>query len=215
MTARNIFGAIIILIGLDLFLRAIGVTYIPSIDVLWPVILILIGLVSWRANPHMFAWPLLLVALGVIFLLENLNVLTENAWNYVWPAFIIVIGLQVLFHRQNNHMQDHVGTGERVSATFAGHNEKVQGTFTHGQVSATFGGAKYDLRDATIADAATLEVTALFGGVEILVPRDVNVHLRITPMLGGAENKAESNPGATKTLTITGTATFGGVDVKN
>ena len=37
---------------------------------------------------------------------------------------------------------------------------------------AWYGGIDADLRDATLADGATLTVTALFGGVSIRVPAE-------------------------------------------
>lgn len=40
---------------------------------------------------------LIIVLIGVIFLLQNLGVITGDAWNYIWPAIIILIGLSMLF----------------------------------------------------------------------------------------------------------------------
>lgn len=40
---------------------------------------------------------LIIVLIGVVFLLQNLGVITGDAWNYIWPVIIILIGLSMLF----------------------------------------------------------------------------------------------------------------------
>lgn len=212
---RTLVGIVIVLIGLQLLLVSLDVPNVPSLGDWWPLILVAIGVISWRSNPNMFFWPIIMIGLGVIFLLDNLNVLPGSAWNYVWPGVIILIGVSVLTGRRWEHMAKHEGSGQHVSSVFSGREERVVGDFTKGSVSATFGGTKYDLRNANIADNAEVQVYAAFGGVEILVPRNVTVHLRVSPVFGGSENKTEPDSGATKVLTVTGTAMFGGVEVKN
>jgi hypothetical protein len=82
-------------------------------------------------------------------------------------------------------------------------------------VSAWFGGVKLDLRDAQFADQTTLNVSLGFGGLEVWVPKHVRIVTSVTPIMGGAEDKTQPDANATKTLTITGSALFGGVGVKN
>jgi predicted membrane protein len=102
-----------------------------------------------------------------------------------------------------------MGGGERVvrSQDFRG-----------GEVTAILGGFEIDLRGAGIAgDSATIEVFALFGGVELRVPEDWDVAVHGTPILGAVINSAKAGIGTvpTKTLVIRGSAIMGGVEVKN
>ncbi|MFA5052058.1 MAG: DUF5668 domain-containing protein [Patescibacteria group bacterium] len=212
---RTLIGIVIVLVGLQLLLSSMDVANVPSLGDWWPVILIAIGLISWKSNPRMFFWPVIMIGLGIIFLLENLNVLPGNAWNYVWPCIIIVIGVSIMTGRKWEHWGKHEGSGEHVASVFSGREERVAGEFSKGSVSATFGGTKYDLRGATITDGAEVEAFASFGGIEILVPKDVSVRLKVTPIFGGSENKTNPDPNVKKTLTVTGTAMFGGIEVKN
>jgi len=212
---RTLIGIVIVIIGLQLLLTSMNVANVPDLGDWWPVILIAIGLISWKSNPRMFFWPVTMVGLGVIFLLENLNVLPGNAWNYVWPIIIIMVGISVVSGRKWEHWGKHEGSGDHVASVFSGREERVVGEFSKGSVSATFGGTKYDLRGASFAENAEVEAFASFGGIEILVPKNVSVRLKIMPIFGGSENKTEAEMGATKTLTVTGTAMFGGVEVKN
>jgi predicted membrane protein len=79
------------------------------------------------------------------------------------------------------------------------------------------GGCEIDLRRASLADdaTATIDVFAMWGGIEIKVPEDWEVVNRGNAFLGGFENKARPLPGTRKRLVVTGTAIMGGVEVKN
>src|SRR6266511_2459578 len=50
-----------------------------------------------------------------------------------------------------------------------------------------------ELREAHIDGEATVDAFALFGGVDILVPKDWRVSLSGTPILGGYEDKTTGN----------------------
>ena len=57
-------------------------------------------------------------------------------------------------------------------------------------MTAVFGGANIDLTDATIsAEGALIEITTIFGGVELRVPDNVVVEIKGVPIFGGWEDK--------------------------
>jgi hypothetical protein len=90
--------------------------------------------------------------------------------------------------------------------------------FTHANVSAVFGGATLDLRDAHIDGEASVDALALFGGVDVVVPRGWRVSLDGTPILGGFEDKTtgDGEPGEdAPVLHVHATAIAGGIDVEN
>lgn len=89
---------------------------------------------------------------------------------------------------------------------------------TRANVSAVFGGATLDLRDAHIDDEADVDAFALFGGVEILVPRGWRVSLGGLPFFGGYDDNTERDTvmaSDAPLLKVNATALFGGVDVRN
>jgi hypothetical protein len=78
------------------------------------------------------------------------------------------------------------------------------------------GGGTIDLREASFAEPnVTIRAFALLGGIEILVPKDVQVVLHGVPILGGIDGPDGSNPppGAPR-VTIIAVAVLGGIDVK-
>jgi len=84
---------------------------------------------------------------------------------------------------------------------------------------ATMGGITLDLREADFqASVCTITAIALMGGVEIIVPDDVNVEINGVGIMGGFGGKARRmsapniRPGA-PTIRVSGIALMGGVDV--
>jgi Domain of unknown function (DUF1707)/Cell wall-active antibiotics response 4TMS YvqF len=78
------------------------------------------------------------------------------------------------------------------------------------------GGGTIDLREAGFAEQnVTIRAFTLMGGIEILVPEDVEVVLHGVPIMGGIDGPAGGNPlpGAPR-VTIIAVAVMGGVDVK-
>jgi predicted membrane protein len=64
-----------------------------------------------------------------------------------------------------------------------------------------------------ITEDCAIQVTAIFGGIDILVPQNVNVKVNPTCIFGGISNKTKALDGA-PTLYISGICMFGGVDIK-
>ncbi len=110
-------------------------------------------------------------------------------------------------------------------AIFGGTERRINSqTFKGGRVTSIFGGVELDFRDANIdGDEATLEVNCIFGGVEIRVPdsgmsipgaSQCLAAIRIKPPFS-CVHPQDSADGKRKTLIITGTVIFGGVEIGN
>jgi predicted membrane protein len=88
--------------------------------------------------------------------------------------------------------------------------------FRRGSVLTWYGGGQIDLRGATLDPAgAELDVRALFGGVQLIVPETWRVEQRIVAFLGGVGDSREKIE-AQETgpvLRLRGWAVFGGIDV--
>ncbi len=214
---RNYFGFVIILLGVGFLLQQFNISWADNVMGLWwPLSIIAVGLLAWRGNRRHVFGPMIIVLVGIIMLIDQTNLFNRSAWNIFWPIVIVLLGARVLFGKDFGHrgMQQETGDAD-ANVLFSGVDRKVTGTFDKGSISAWFGGAKLDLRDAQFADQATLNVSLGFGGLEVWVPKHVRIVTKVTPVLGGVEDKTQQDPQATKTLTITGSAMCGGVSVKN
>jgi predicted membrane protein len=80
-------------------------------------------------------------------------------------------------------------------------------------VVAVLGGGDLDLRSSPPADGATLRIVAILGGVAVIVPPGTRVSLSGLSLFGGCSVQVE--PGDGPQLSVSATAIFGGVDVKD
>lgn len=81
---------------------------------------------------------------------------------------------------------------------------------------AVLGGGELDLREASFAQAeTTIYAFTIMGGIEIIVPDDVTVHVEGVGLMGGFDDKAsgEAGPGA-PVLHVRGLAVMGGIEVR-
>ncbi|MGH2663356.1 MAG: LiaF domain-containing protein [Actinomycetota bacterium] len=180
-------------------------------------------LVQLAEQPRSAFGPGIVIAAGVVVLLFTTDVLEGNVFTIIWPLLLIVVGIAILF-RHGRGRGPGVGNSSedvvRSSAVFGGseiasHSQRFRG----GSLTAVFGGVTLDLRQARLApEGATLSVTAVFGGVDVIVPKDWRARLQGTPIFGGYDDKTEADgppdPGAPQ-LTVDILALFGGLDLKN
>lgn len=105
---------------------------------------------------------------------------------------------------------------KKASVTFGGEEINYgEEEFLGGTYTAVFGGLTLNLVNVKITGDVVIDVSATFGGIEIILPRGVKVVTHITPVLGGSECKypSSSDPAA-PTVIINGTASFGGIEIK-
>ena len=82
-------------------------------------------------------------------------------------------------------------------------------------MSAVFGGVKCDLRKAKIKEDVVINASAIFGGITILVPEDMQVKISSTPIFGGvSDERKNKNDNSKVIIYINATSMFGGVEIK-
>lgn len=211
---RIFFGGLVLAAGLILLLGNADV--IDSGQVFgtwWPIVLIFAGTLSFFANPRHWGIALIIVGAGVVFLLSRLDVIDLR--DLIIPAALIILGLFVIFGRNIGGKQ--VATDAVNSFNvFSGSSLTTSSqAFKGGSVTAVFGGADIDLREAGLAPDARLDIFAAFGGVDLRVPSDWHVVVRGLPIFGGVDNKAKGPVAENApTLEVNATVIFGGVDIK-
>jgi predicted membrane protein len=223
--AGVVWGALIVVAGVALLLDHMGFIVIGSLFHFWPTVLIFFGVghLFTRSNR---AWGVILVVVGTVFQLNSLG-FTHVRFADMWPVAIILVGLVLIWGalRPPVVVKGRSDSPDVFNATtvFGGIERRVTShAFKGGRATCVFGGAELDLRDAIIdGDEATIEINCIFGGAEIRVPDTWNVHSMTMPVLGGFSDKthisaALDRSGAKrKTLHITGTIIFGGVEIAN
>jgi len=231
-------GLIITAAGVVLLLYHMDIIHFNPLTRFWPLLLILFGVMNLLTHSGRFFGFLLILA-GTVLELNKLG-LTRLSFADLWPLAIIAVGLLLMWGsletrgfrrvkaRALEDLRDQVaGAGVppdtlNAVAIFGGCERRVtMKNFQGGKVTAAFGGVELDFRDADIESGgnAILEVNCIFGGVQIRVPENWNVHSRSLPVFGGYEDKTRqpSGPAAEspKTLVVTGMVIFGGVEISN
>lgn len=225
-TGRIFWGLALILVGALVLLYRFDIyDFGYLLSLWWPGIFILIGISILIGNR--FRRPLtglLFIVFGAFFLLWKLDILQYDVWHYFWPAALIIIGLGIILRpilRPKSHeaIPPIQSSDIDAAAVFSGVKRRIDSrNFRGGEVTAVFGEASLDMTDAGLEGGkATVEATAIFGGINIIVPRDWRVIADGTPILGGFEVKHKNPPEAEAkaTLYIRGTAIFGSVTVKD
>jgi len=187
----------------------------PVVGRWWPVAIIGLGLIAILTQGRVSFGPFFVSAVGLVWL-ADLQGWTEGG--ILWPTLLVIAGFAVLAGLRRHRTSDHLGSRSPV-VVFGGTKVKDRSEhLTHADVSAIFGGATLDLREAHVDTEATVDAFALFGGVEVLVPKGWRVSVGGLPIMGGYEDKTTGNgslPDDAPVLTVNATAIFGGVDVAN
>jgi predicted membrane protein len=218
-------GILIIVIGVIFLLGSLDRIDVGDlITDYWPLILIAVGL--WHLLAHNFrqvGTGLILIAVGSVFMLIKWGILSTNFWSVFWPVLIIAVGLWILlkprFKGYSGKVPEIKDDDLDAFVMFAGINRRLESKeFRGGKATALFGGIELDFANAKLAgNQATVDLTAMFGGIEVRVPRNWKVVVDSHAILGGVEDKhrPDSPEQSEATLFIKATAIFGGIDIKN
>jgi len=223
--SRIVFGAILVLVGVLLLFSQMGVfDFGDFMSVFWPLILIVVGLWQWairRFRPSF--WPLLLIIAGVFLLALRLGLLDGRGLGVMIGIVMIAFGIWLVMRKARPSTDYAISDADAIDhwVIFGGVEETITSQrFTGGNATVVFGGADIDLRKAALADGdVTLNLSAIFGGIEIKVPENWQILVDGTAILGGVEDKtgagaADSSEGQPR-LHVRAVAIFGGVEVKH
>lgn len=213
-----ILGIILIVVGVWFGLYATGVVKVNLLFDGWWTLFIIVPSFLGLFDEDGRTGSLIGLFAGVLLLLSCQDVLNfDIVLKLIVPCVLIVTGLTFIFKGKIKikNIENVKAVGEtNYNATFSGQNlDFSKEEFTGTKLDAVFGGIKCDLRNAIINDDVVIEASAIFGGITILVPKDVNVKITSTSIFGGVDGKSKMDkPG--KTIYVNATCLFGGVEVK-
>lgn len=213
MNNQKLVGLALIVLGAVFLLSRITGIGFP-LENWWPLFPMAAGLVAissgnWKGG-------LIIVAVFSVFLVNNLGVFDVDIWS-LWPVALIALGAAVFLGSwgSGKSRPSDASEGIKVESIFSESNQSAAGKgFRGGSVSATFGSAEVDLRSAEATEGeATINVSVLFGGVNLRVPPDWAVDVRSSVFFGGIESKRPEPSEPRARLTITGSCWFGGIEI--
>lgn len=219
-------GVIVLCIGLFFFLDRLDL-HLPHWVFSWPMLLIVIGFVMGARRKFQGPAWFILMLVGTVFLVDDIVPFAWDLRRFMWPIIMIVIGVYLIGKATTRKQQydEYVVRGGSTSedflqatTIFSGSNKVVLSkNFKGGNITTVFGGTELNFMQADINGEAILDITTMFGGVEIVVPASWDVKLDVNTIFGGIEDKRTVGimPTPGKVLIIKGSCTFGGVDLKS
>ncbi|TCK98495.1 putative membrane protein [Natranaerovirga hydrolytica] len=221
MLGNKIIGIILVFLGLGFFLQQANVIeFRELISVYWPIILIVVGVIQLLRKQVSIIGGAIMVIIGGIILGNRLEVLPNNLSHYLWPTILILVGIWFLASNFGENDKN-VNTEDQISSMtiFGGIETKnASKNFKGGHITAVFGGGEIDLTQAQASEeGVTLELTTIFGGIDIRVPKDWKVVVTGVPIFGGWEDRTrpEGDETSFKTVNIRCFAMFGGIEISN
>jgi predicted membrane protein len=222
VTPHLMFGLMIILLGVVFTLDNLDLADSRVYLQYWPAGLIVIGLAKLlqaRTGEGRSLGGLFFVGIGSWMLLDTLDVIDVSLMDF-WPLLLVVVGGMIVWqairgrqHRATGVSDETVDAIAVLSGVSRGSNSSA---FRGGELTAFMGGCEIDLRRASINGEAVIDVFAMWGGIEIRVPENWTVIGRVTPLMGGFDDKTAPPVGtALHKLIIRGVVLMGGVEVKN
>jgi predicted membrane protein len=223
ISGRLVFGLLLLAFGLLWTLDNLDLVETESVLRFWPAPLLawglcmLTGLLCRRRPLAGVIWTMI----GGWLLLWELDVVPFGLFD-LWPLVLVIIGATLVGRAWRGGAFSASATEKEPTLSafvmMGGIERKVSAqSFRGGEVNAVMGGADIDLRGATLAsEGAILDVFAMFGGVDVIVPEGWRVIGHVTPVLGAFEDSTmpPTEPNA-PTLNVRGLAVMGGVEVKH
>ncbi len=219
--SRLFVGLVVVTLGVLFLLDSAGALDAGrAIDRWWPAAIVAAGLLTLAERPRATVRGAILTGGGALLLLFTTDVLGDDAWNYVWPVVLILVGLAIVARWRGQAVPRETAGADAISTTaiFGGSElASADQALRGGAVTAVFGGVTLDLREARPApEGATVNATAVFGGVDILVPRGWRITVRSLPVFGGLDDTTDrSVPPApdAPALHVDAVAVLGGVTI--
>ena len=218
-----LWGLVFITLGIIIAVNALGVAQINIFfDGWWTLFIIVPCFIGFIKGPTRMGDFIGLV-IGIVLLLCAQGFVTFSVIRkLIIPFVFIIIGLGFIFKDFfNSKINEKIKTLNKsglkeYAATFGENKVDMSNeVFDGADLTAVFGGVELNLLNSEIKDEQVINATAVFGGITIKVPQNVNVKVKSTAIFGGVDNKVRNiKEENIPTIYVNAFSMFGGVDIK-
>ena len=218
LTPQAILGTLIIAFGALLMASNFGLVRAGEVLRYWPVGIIVVGSAMLSraidSSGQLKAGAVLLLGIW----LTGSRVFGYDAdLGDIWPVLLIGAGVAMLMRARRSDPVGTVATDQVIHdfAFWSGTERRIRSTaFKRGEFTVVMGGIEVDLREASTAGEAVIDVFVVWGGLEIRVPPDWSVSNQVVAIMGGAVDKSTGTRDAKNRLILRGFVLMGGIEVK-
>lgn len=235
-------GIVFLLVGIVFLIRQADWLELPDWIFTWPVLLIVIGLVSGISSSFQrtnWIWPVLI---GGVFLVDR-EFMDVDIFEYTLPIVFIIIGISMI--QKSNRKKGQApwgppmgnwgGSSSQSTVNFSLNDAPfiaISNVFNSATIQATskeFKGANItnivaglELDFSQVAfegDSISIEITQIMGGATLFVPEHWEIRQHYTTLLAGFEDKrttlSNKTEGEKKILHINGFQILSGIQIKD
>lgn len=222
---NTLWGIVFIIIGVILTLNALDITDINLFfEGWWTLLIIIPSAIELIAKENKF-WSAIWLLVGILLFLACRDILDfDIIWKLTIPVILILIGINLIFkdkidqkiENKNKEIKEKGETLEEYCATFGEVKQEFSNQeFKGANLTAVFGSTDLDLRKAIINGDTIIKTCAVFGGIEIMAPENVNIKVKSTPIFGATSNKTNRKfDEKLPTIYVNNFCMFGGVLIK-
>lgn len=225
-----VIGALIATFGITLLATNLGWTDLRSVmRQFWPFSLVVLGIANlFNGRQGGKFWGMVLIIAGCWIYASQRDWIHVQFWAVFGPTILILLGAMVAWRAiagppRPPPAADGTENPAYISsfAVMSGNEHKPTQPFQGANLGSFMGGVKLDLTGAEMqGDTATIEVFAVWGGIEIFAPRDWDVNNKVAAFMGAIDDKrrpvATPPPGTPrKTLVVQGFVLMGGIEIKD
>jgi predicted membrane protein len=229
MDKRVLLGGILIILGGIFLLNTMDILHFRFAHVVfsWPFIMLVIGLFVLINTEKKFLGGVL-SGIGALFLIPRIFPRIDYDAGIIFPILLIILGTYIILKKRRmdfgseSFLESSKVNKDKIDdvSIFGGGTKIISSSnFQGGNVTAIFGGSEINLINCQLAEGDNvLDVLCVFGGTTIIVPKEWNIVVNVTSILGGFSNKSIRNPNVeideTRAFHIKGLAMFGGGEIK-
>ncbi len=222
-TSKVLWGLLLICLGIIIGINSLG---LANIDIFfegwWTLFIIIPCFIGLFNSSESKVGNIIGLCIGVALLLAARNIISfEIIAKLFFPFILIAIGLSLIFRNcWKKVITEKVNTSkknglETIVATFSEQKLEKDGEVFEGlNLDVVFGSIVLDLTNAKLKEENVITASAIFGGITILVPKDVAVKVKPTSIFGGVSNNVPKAKDEKKVIYIESFALFGGIDIK-
>lgn len=223
LSSGVVLGGVVVLVGVVLLARTTGLYDTGPLLRYVPSLFVLVGLYALVASGFRnVTGPILVVIVAGTWQLVALDVVRGSDVVNLWPVLLILLGLSIALGQVRPRPAGTEGDYLNEFALFGGVERRATSpAFRKADLMALFGGTTLDLREVERSPGSEpirVNATVLFGGAEVVAPREWNVRLDALPILGAVEDsrlRADGGGHEEVDLVVSGFVAFGGIEVKD
>lgn len=226
----KIFWGVFFILG-AVFILVSRLGYLQDVNVFTLLFSVFLAACFVKSLVHVeFAGMLFSLALLAILYDDELGITAITPWPVLGAALLGGIGLNMIFHKHpryygnysHKHFEDNCETvdvedGSKVEyGTSFGSSIKYVNSddFKQANLHCSFGAMKVYFDNAVIqSGSAVINLQVSFAGVELYIPKEWKVINHASVSLGAITEKNRPQFGDTPVVTITGSASFSGIDI--